>query len=77
MRPVVYSASSVNRYQDCHLAWWFSYVALERGVESDQQRVGIQVHEYAERQLRRVSLADERSIDPLDLPPPRDTSRRQ
>lgn len=51
MRPVVYSSSSINAYTDCHLRWWFTYVALEEEKESEARAVGIAVHDYAERVL--------------------------
>lgn len=52
MRPVVLSASSVNAYGDCHLRWYFSYVLLEEGVQSEAQAVGIAAHEALEALLR-------------------------
>lgn len=52
MRPVVWSASSLNAWQSCHLQWYFSYVLLEQGETSEAQAVGIAVHELAERALR-------------------------
>ena len=52
MRPVVYSASSVNAYLDCHLQWWFTYVLGEEGVQSEPMRVGIELHDAVERLLR-------------------------
>ena len=52
MNPVVFSASSVGAYLDCHLRWYFTYVLNEPGVQSEPQRVGIAVHDYAERMLR-------------------------
>lgn len=57
-RPVVFSASSVASYQACHLAWYFSYLLLLQGDESEPQRVGIQVHDYAERKLRAIDRDD-------------------
>lgn len=51
-RPVVFSASSVSAYQACHLQWWFTYVLGEPGEQSEPQRVGIELHDYAERLLR-------------------------
>jgi hypothetical protein len=54
MRPVVFSASSVNSYLDCHLQWYFGYVMAAEAVESEPQRVGIQVHAYAEERLRHI-----------------------
>lgn len=52
MRPVVYSASSVNAYQACHLQWWFTYVLLAEGEQSEAQATGIAVHDAAEKMLR-------------------------
>lgn len=51
-RPVVFSASSVNSYLTCHLQWYFTYVLGEDGVQSEPQRVGIKLHDFAERSLR-------------------------
>jgi hypothetical protein len=51
-RPVVYSASSVNAYQTCHLQWYFGYVMAEPGIVSEPQMVGIAVHDWAEYKLR-------------------------
>ena len=56
-RPVVFSASSVNAYQTCHLQWWLTYVAGERGTQSEPQRVGIKLHDFAERSLRNLGTA--------------------
>ena len=53
-RPVVFSASSVNAFQTCHLQWWLTYVAGETGVQSEPQRVGIKLHDFAERSLRNL-----------------------
>lgn len=50
-RPVVFSASSVNAYQSCHLQWYFGFVLLEEGEQSEPMRVGIEVHDYAENRL--------------------------
>jgi CRISPR/Cas system-associated exonuclease Cas4 (RecB family) len=49
---VVFSASSVNTYQMCHLQWWFAYVAAIPTEPSEPQAVGIAVHDYAERVLK-------------------------
>lgn len=57
-RPVVFSASSVNAYLDCHLRWYFNYVLNEQGEQSEAQRVGIAVHDYAERRLRGESMVE-------------------
>ena len=51
-RPVVFSASSVNSYQNCHLQWYFTYVLAEPSVQSEPQRVGIAVHDAAELYLK-------------------------
>jgi len=56
-RPVVYSASSVNSYLTCHLAWYFGYVLGERGEQSEPQRVGIKIHDFAERSLKHLGTA--------------------
>ena len=54
---VVFSASSVNAYLDCHLRWYFGYVLNEEGEQSEPQRVGIKLHDYAERVLRHLGTA--------------------
>ena len=67
-RPVVFSASSVNSYLTCRLAWYFTYVLGETGVQSEPQRVGIKLHDYAERSLRNlgtVFVCDDIEIMPL------------
>lgn len=53
-RPVVFSASSVSAYLDCHLKWFFAYILNEQGVQSEAQAVGIAVHDYAEGVLRQM-----------------------
>jgi len=65
-RPVVFSASSVNAYQTCHLQWYFGYVMAETGIVSEAQTIGIAVHDYAEKRLK-WSLYDEApsGISPL------------
>jgi len=55
-RPVVFSASSVNAYLDCRLRWYFQYVLMEEGEQSEAQAVGIAVHDYAETLLRAMGL---------------------
>jgi hypothetical protein len=64
---VVFSASSVNAYLDCHLRWYFGYVLNEQGEQSEAQAVGIAVHEYAEKRLRGESppLPLDRTVKPL------------
>lgn len=62
MRPVVLSASSVNTYLDCHLQWWFEYVATMTGLESEERQTGIAIHEYAEARLK----APDEKIVPAD-----------
>ena len=54
MNPVVFSASSVSAYLDCHLRWYFTYILNEQGVQSEAQAVGIAVHDYAEGVLRQM-----------------------
>jgi CRISPR/Cas system-associated exonuclease Cas4 (RecB family) len=68
MRPVVFSASSANTYLDCHLRWYFSYVLGEPGIGSEPQRVGIKIHDFAEKSLRNLGtafLCDDPEIDSL------------
>jgi len=62
-RPVVFSASSVSAYLDCHLRWFFGYILNEQGEQSEAQRVGIAVHDYAEHRLRGESPT---ILHPLD-----------
>lgn len=57
-RPVVFSASSINSYINCHLQWYFSYVAAMTGETSEPQRVGIAVHDAAEMYLRSTVARD-------------------
>jgi len=67
-RPVVFSASSVNSYQTCHLQWWFSYVLGAEGEQSEPQRVGIKLHDFAERSLKNLGtryLTDDPEIADL------------
>ena len=58
MRPVVFSASSVTAYQDCQLKWWFTYVLVNPGDQSEPQMVGIAVHDAAEAILTKVKPPD-------------------
>jgi RecB family exonuclease len=44
-RPVVFSASSITRYRECELAWYFSYVLADPGSSSVQSAIGIAVHD--------------------------------
>jgi hypothetical protein len=60
-RPVVFSASSVSAYLDCHLRWFFGYILNEKGEQSEAQRVGIAVHDYAERMLKGLAKVREGS----------------
>ncbi len=57
-RPVVFSHSSVNAYLDCHLRWWFEYVAVMPGEQSLELRVGIGIHDVAEQWLRGQPLPE-------------------
>jgi hypothetical protein len=61
MRPVVFSASSVNSYLECHLQWWFTYILAEEGAQTEPQRVGIDIHDYAEKRLSWTRFQTERS----------------
>jgi hypothetical protein len=58
MRPVVFSASSVNSYLECHLQWYFTYVLNEQGVESEAQNFGIVLHDAVESILRKTLPPD-------------------
>ena len=51
-RPVVYSASSLQAYQDCSLQWYFQYVAVLPAIPSYEMANGIAVHAAAESVLR-------------------------
>jgi hypothetical protein len=62
---VVFSASSVNAYLDCHLRWYFGYVLNEEGEQSEAQAVGIAVHDVAERTLKRTLPPDAFANDPV------------
>jgi len=55
---VVFSASSVNAYLDCHLRWYFGYVLNEQGESSEAQAVGIAVHDAAEMWLKGTIARD-------------------
>jgi len=57
VRPVVYSASSLNTYTDCHLKWYFTYVTLEPSETTEAQAVGIAVHDYAEATLKKDEVS--------------------
>ena len=68
-QPVVLSASSVNTYVSCHLAWWFSYVAALPGERSEALDVGTAVHEAADLYLRGAVARDGVvHADPVLLP---------
>lgn len=67
-RPVVWSASSINSYNTCHLAWYLGYVLMEPGQRSEAMEVGIEVHDYAERALRHFGMVPTEELhtdDPL------------
>lgn len=51
-RPVVWSASSLSRYIDCELSWYFSYVLLHPGKPKSKPLIGIAVHDAAARILK-------------------------
>lgn len=70
MRPVVYSASSLNAYIDCHLRWYFIYVLLEEEAESEARAVGIAVHDFAEQRLKVLQgTATEANYEGEDITP--------
>jgi hypothetical protein len=52
MRPVVWSHSSLNTWQSCHLQWYFTYVMGLEEEPSEAKTVGIAVHDYAEWALK-------------------------
>ena len=63
---VIFSASSVNTYQLCHLQWYFVYIAAIPVESSEPQAVGIAVHDYAEHRLRgNYGFIGPRKIMPL------------
>ena len=67
MRPVVWSASSVNAYTTCHLAWYFEYVLVEPGIVSEPQIVGMAVHDRAEGILRRFREGPPASLNYVEF----------
>jgi len=67
MNPVVFSASSVNAYLDCHLRWFFSYVLNEKGEQSEAQAVGIAVHDAAEGILRKFRQGPPESLNYVEF----------
>jgi len=64
---VVFSASSVNTYQLCHLQWWFTYIAAIPTEPTEPQAVGTAVHAHAESLLK---IDDVTHFDPGDDPDP-------
>lgn len=52
MRPVVFSASSITRYRECELAWYFTYILDEPGSSNVKAAIGIAVHDGAAVLLR-------------------------
>ena len=55
---VIFSASSVNTYQLCHLQWYFVYIAAIPVESSEPQAVGTTVHEAAEMWLKGTVARD-------------------
>lgn len=51
MKPVVWSASSLNAYLTCPLRWWFSYIAVMPDESSEERAAGVAIHDYAEQRL--------------------------
>jgi CRISPR/Cas system-associated exonuclease Cas4 (RecB family) len=64
---VVFSASSVNAYQTCHLQWYFEYVMADPGIISDPQNVGLEVHDRAEKILRRLKQGPPASLNYVEF----------
>lgn len=52
MRPVVFSASSINSYLNCRLQWFFTYVLGAEGESSEARETGSLTHEAAEYLLK-------------------------
>jgi hypothetical protein len=63
---LVLSASSVNSYLDCHLRWYFEYVLMEPSEPSEEMRVGIATHAYAESKLRELVDAPMERHEPAE-----------
>ena len=61
----VFSSSSVNAYLDCHLRWWFAYVACVPYEPSEAQATGIAVHDFAEAILKQELAVETDDIAPL------------
>ena len=79
MRPVVFSASSLNSYLTCHLQWFFTYVLQAEGATSEARDTGVAIHEYAEKRLNWTRFEENRNsaaeatmrmADRADLPTP-------
>jgi hypothetical protein len=67
MRPVVFSASSVNTYLTCHLQWYFEYVLADPGIVSEPQLIGLAVHDRAEGILRKLKLGPPASLNYVEF----------
>lgn len=65
MRPTVFSGSSINTYNDCHLQWYFGYVSLEDGDLSEPLAVGIAWHDAIEQTLKGTLPPDAFEDDPV------------
>lgn len=52
MSDLILSSSSVAAWLDCHLRWWFDYVALRPAPVDERLQTGIDVHAQVEWLLR-------------------------
>lgn len=51
MPDLVLSSSSVQTYLNCHLQWWFEYMAAIPGTRNEAMEVGIATHTLVEEYL--------------------------
>jgi RecB family exonuclease len=54
MADLILSGSSLAKYRECRLRWWFTYVAQEPGGTSWERVIGQSVHSAIEGSLRRI-----------------------
>lgn len=55
MADLILSASSATTWLDCHLQYWFKYVAMEDGISSWEREIGLAVHASVERALGKMN----------------------